>query len=138
MLGMVPDTFAYPCGQQFVGRGAEVRSYIPLVAERFGAGRGWRAEHHNNPQFCDLANLNASDCDVVEFEALLPLVQRAAEEGGWLVFGGHDIGPDPARQTARENTLERLCDYAADPAHGIWLDTVAAVACYVRNQRTAG
>ena len=35
MLGVTPKTFAYPCGQKFVGRGLDVRSYVPLVADRF-------------------------------------------------------------------------------------------------------
>jgi peptidoglycan-N-acetylglucosamine deacetylase len=39
-LGVKPRTFAYPCGQKFVGRGADVKSYVPLVAQRFVAGRG--------------------------------------------------------------------------------------------------
>jgi peptidoglycan/xylan/chitin deacetylase (PgdA/CDA1 family) len=44
LLGVTPLTFAYPCGQKFVGRGREVKSYVPLVAEpgvlRSGAGDG--------------------------------------------------------------------------------------------------
>src|SRR6266702_2495511 len=28
MLGVTPKTFAYPCGQKFVGRGLDVRSYV--------------------------------------------------------------------------------------------------------------
>ena len=35
LLGVKPVTFAYPCGQKFVGRGAEVKSYVPLVASSF-------------------------------------------------------------------------------------------------------
>lgn len=32
LLGITPATFAYPCGQAFVGRGSATRSYVPLVA----------------------------------------------------------------------------------------------------------
>jgi peptidoglycan/xylan/chitin deacetylase (PgdA/CDA1 family) len=31
-LGISPTSFAYPCGQTFVGRGLDVRSYVPIVA----------------------------------------------------------------------------------------------------------
>ena len=31
-FGVRPATFAYPCGQKYVGRGEGVRSYVPLVA----------------------------------------------------------------------------------------------------------
>ena len=49
MLGVTPKTFAYPCGQKFVGRGLDVRSYVPLVADRFLAGRGYLDESSNDP-----------------------------------------------------------------------------------------
>src|SRR5690606_38192340 len=39
MLGFAPRTFAYPCGQTFVGRGEHHRSYVPLIARHFLAGR---------------------------------------------------------------------------------------------------
>jgi peptidoglycan-N-acetylglucosamine deacetylase len=32
LLGVVPQTFAYPCGQTYVGRGVNLRSYVPVVA----------------------------------------------------------------------------------------------------------
>src|SRR5262245_48028714 len=35
MLGVTPEVFAYPCGQKFVGRGLNTKSYVPLVAEMF-------------------------------------------------------------------------------------------------------
>jgi peptidoglycan/xylan/chitin deacetylase (PgdA/CDA1 family) len=49
LLGITPSTFAYPCGLKFVGRGREVRSYVPLVAERFVVGRGYLDEAPNDP-----------------------------------------------------------------------------------------
>ena len=57
LLGVRPVSFAYPCGQTYVGRGENVRSYVPLVARRFLTGRGWRDEGANDPAFCDLAQL---------------------------------------------------------------------------------
>ena len=40
LFNLTPTTFAYPCGQKFVGRGTEVASYVPLVARHFLAGAG--------------------------------------------------------------------------------------------------
>ena len=57
ILGIVPQTYAYTCGQKFVGRGQDVKSYVPLVAQRFIAGRGWLDEAPNDPSFCDLAQV---------------------------------------------------------------------------------
>jgi len=38
MLGVAPISFAYTCGQKFVGRRANTRSYLPLIAEMFSSG----------------------------------------------------------------------------------------------------
>jgi hypothetical protein len=33
-FGVRPASFAYPCGQRYVGRGEATRSYVVLVAKR--------------------------------------------------------------------------------------------------------
>lgn len=127
-------SFAYPCGQTFVGRGLEVQSYVPLVAQRFLSGRGWLGEDSNDPWFCDLAQLLGMESDGKSFETLQNVVDKAAREGRWLILAGHEIG-DGGPQTTLVPTLEKLCDYAKNPAHGIWIDTVAAIAEYIQKIR---
>jgi len=134
LLGVRALTFAYPCGQKFVGRGKRVRSYVPLVAERFIAGRGWRDETANDPAFCDPAQLLAVELDGLTFEQLKVLIDAAAEQGSWLVLAGHEIG-EKGRQTTRTDTLRAFCEHAADPKTGLWVDTVANVARYVAEHR---
>lgn len=134
LLGVDAMTFAYPCGQKFVGRGEQVRSYVPLVAERFIAGRGWRDEGPNDPAFCDPAQLMTMELDGLTFEQLKALIDAAAEKGFWLVLCGHDIGPE-GRQTVRADTLRAFCEYARDSRNGIWVDTVANITQYVLEQR---
>jgi hypothetical protein len=51
--GMKPVTFAYTCGQAFVGRGMRAASMVPLVSELFLAGRGWLGETSNDPGFAE-------------------------------------------------------------------------------------
>ena len=131
--GAAPTTFAYPCGNTFVGRGEGVRSYVPLVAKHFLAGRGFPSEWHNAPAVCDLAQLNGISFDRLDFKTVLALIDKARADGGWLVLAGHDAGDQDARQVTRCDTLRALCEYALEPDHGIWLDTVAAVAEYVRD-----
>lgn len=63
LLGIRPQTFAYPCGQTFVGRGRHKASFVPVVARRFVAGRGYRSETANDPSGCDLALLDAHHAD---------------------------------------------------------------------------
>lgn len=130
LLGVIPTTFAYPCGQKFVGRGEKLQSYVPLVARHFVVGRGFRDEAPNDPTFCDLAQALGVDADGLQWEDVKGWIDRTMETGGWLIFAGHDVGSG-GPQTVREETLESLCRYAMHPAHGVWLDTVAAIGSYV-------
>jgi len=135
LLDVRPVSFAYPCGQKFVGRGRNLKSYVPLIAEEFLAGRGWMDEWANDPAFCDMAQLMGVELDGMDFEQVKQLFDRTLTNGGWLIFCGHDIG-EGGRQTTRSSTLKALCEYAQDPANGLWLDTVQAVASYILKQRT--
>ncbi len=62
-VGTTPQTFAYPCGQTFVGRGERAQSYVPLIHKHFLAGRAFQTEVPNDPAFCDLPHLGAFDGD---------------------------------------------------------------------------
>jgi peptidoglycan/xylan/chitin deacetylase (PgdA/CDA1 family) len=134
-LGTRPVTFAYPCGQKFVGRGVDVKSYVPVVASRFLAGRGWRDEAPTAPAVCDLAQLMTMELDGLTWEQLQGLIEQARKTGGWLVLCGHDIG-DGGRQTTRIDTLLAFCKYAQDPKNGVWVDTVANIGRYVAAHRS--
>ncbi|UCF35610.1 MAG: polysaccharide deacetylase family protein [Acidobacteriota bacterium] len=134
LLGLVPKTFAFPCGQTFVGRGRNLQSYIPVVAHRFVAARGWLGEGPNNPAFCDLAQLLGMELDGLSFEEARALIDSAMDQGMWLVFAGHDVG-ESGRQTVLNPTLESICQYVTNPANGIWVDTVAEIATYIDKQR---
>ena len=135
LLSVRPVTFAYPCGQKYVGRGKQVRSYVPLVAEMFLSGRGWMDEGANDPTFCDLAQLLGTELDGLEFQQAKKLIEAAAKDGFWLVFCGHEIGQG-GRQTTRADTLGAICDYARDGDNGIWIDTVESIARYVQQAQT--
>ncbi|MFB0555060.1 MAG: polysaccharide deacetylase family protein [Phycisphaerae bacterium] len=136
LLGVRPVSFAYPCGQKYVGRGRNLKSYVPLVAEEFLAGRGWMDEWANDPAFCDMAQLMGVELDGKDFEQVKQLFDRTLANGGWLVFCGHEIG-EGGRQTTLSSTLKALCEYAQDPANGLLLGTVEEVASYILKQRTS-
>ena len=134
LLGVKPATFAFPCGQKFIGRGTSAASYVPLIARRYLAGRGFRDEAANDPAFCDFAQLLGVESDGLDFEPLRKLVASATSEGRWLVFAGHEIGA-PRSQTTRSAALEQLLQYAKDPANGIWIDTAENVARWIQSHR---
>ena len=133
-LGVRPESFAYPCGQAFVGRGRDLRSYVPLVAERFVTGRLWLGEAANDPDVCDPYQLLAMESDGKTFEELKPLIEQAIAEGRWLVLAGHEIGAG-GFQTTFAKTVDDLCRYAADPANGLWIDTVGTIGRYILEKR---
>lgn len=134
LLGITPTTFAYPCGQKFVGRGREARSYIPLVAERFLVGRGYLDEMANDPRVCDLAQAMGAGADGLTVEETMAMVAKAVKQGRWLILVGHEIGPK-AFQRTDPVALEALIKYANDPANGVWLDTVCNVGRYIQKAR---
>jgi peptidoglycan/xylan/chitin deacetylase (PgdA/CDA1 family) len=134
LLGVKPTTFAYPCGQKFVGRGLAVKSYVPLVAERFIVGRGAYNEVGNDPAFCDLAQATGISLDGLDFEQAKQLIDKAAAEGRWLIFFGHEIGP-AGHQTTAISTLEAVCRYAQESSNRLWIDTVEAIGKYIQKQR---
>jgi len=134
MLGVVPRTFAYPCGQTFVGRGVDTRSYVPVVAKHFVAGRTAFDEVCNNPSVCDLARTFSIDADGATFDRLKGHLDGAANAGAWLVLMGHEVG-ESGGQTMHVDTLDALCRYSLDPDNGLWIDTVDHIATYIEDNR---
>jgi peptidoglycan/xylan/chitin deacetylase (PgdA/CDA1 family) len=134
-VGIQPVSFAYPCGQKFIGRGERLQSYVPLVARHYLTGRGWRDEYFNAPDRCDLVQLAGVELDRLDFEQVLPQIVAAAQTGNWLLLAGHDVGMGTRQQQTKISTLEAICAYCRDPANGIWLDTVGAIGSYIRQTR---
>lgn len=135
LLGVTPESFAYPCGQKFVGRGMETRSYVPIAASLFVSSRGWMDEAPNDPLYVDFAQLTGIESDGKDFEQLLPIIEEARKAGLWVVLAGHEMGKEGG-QTTRLAMLEKLIQYAKEPANGVWIAPVGAVAKYVAKQRS--
>jgi peptidoglycan-N-acetylglucosamine deacetylase len=134
LLGVQCSVFAYPCGQTFVGRGKDTKSYVPVIADIFFTGRGWLDEGPNDPQFCDFAQLTGIESDGKDFDQVLSLIESAKKNKQWLVFAGHEMN-ESGIQTTRLPMLKKLLEYAQDPSHGIWIAPVGTVAKYVKDQR---
>lgn len=135
-LGVAPRTFAYPCGQPFVGRGVDKRSYAPVVAKHFLSGRGFMDEASNDPSFCDLCLLNGTEGDGLSIERLREIMGWAAEAGGWVVLAIHDIDGDGRRQSISTDSLDQFCAHCKAEGSGIWIDTVEHVADYIQQNRS--
>jgi peptidoglycan-N-acetylglucosamine deacetylase len=135
-LGVRAVTFAYPCGQKFVGKGPEMKSYVPLIGQKFMVGRGYMDEYYNDPVFCDLAQASGTAFDGTDYIDMVKHINKAAEQGGWVIFVGHDIG-QKAFQVTDTIALAALCRYMKDPANGVWVDTIKNIGEYVVKQRAS-
>lgn len=133
-LASRPSTFAYPCGHDWVGRGAGRRSMVPLVAKHFLAGRAYRSEHGNDPSFCDLSALAAQGSDGATFESLRTEAGNVLARGHWLILAGHEMADEPGATGLK--TVERLAGWLKE--NGFWVDTVTTVAAWVQGQRANG
>lgn len=133
-LGVKPVSFAYPCGQKFVGRGESARSYVPEVAKRFLSGRGYLDEAANDPLVCDLAALMGTGMDGLTVAQLEPLVKTAVQQGRWIVLVGHEMGKRAYQSTGTEE-LAWVSEYASSSENRVWLATVEQVARHVAGQR---
>jgi peptidoglycan/xylan/chitin deacetylase (PgdA/CDA1 family) len=133
-IGIYPVSFAYPCGQTFTGRGADTKSYVPVVALLFETGRGWLDEGPNNPSFCDMSQLTGMELDGKSFDEIKKLIEDAKSKGAWLVLAGHEMN-DSGSQTSLLTTIEAVCRYASDPSNGIWIDNVHNIASYIKAKR---
>jgi peptidoglycan/xylan/chitin deacetylase (PgdA/CDA1 family) len=133
MVGVRPQTFAYPAGFMYVGEGARAASYVPVVARRYVAGRAYRSEFANDPGWCDFAQLQASHIDGLDGAALIALVDAAIADRRWLVLVAHDIdGTGPWSLSSR--ALDELCA-AAVARSDLWVAPVLDVARHLRAQR---
>jgi len=129
-----PRSFAYPCYQTHVGAGEGRRSYVPVVARHFVAGRAI-GEHgfFNHPLTCDLFALWCTPADHMRGEQLIGLAERAVSQGRWLVLAFHDVGDDRLG-TLRFDFIEFL-DFLDRDESGIWTAPVREIAQYIADQR---
>jgi peptidoglycan-N-acetylglucosamine deacetylase len=133
-LGIQAVSFAFPCGQTFVGNGKNTKSYVPVVSSMFETARLWLSEGPNDPSFCDMAQLTGVELDGKSFDEAKKIIESAKSKGQWLIFAGHEMN-DSGTQTSRLATIEAICKYASDSANGIWITTVHNIASYVKDKR---
>ncbi|MGZ5189679.1 MAG: polysaccharide deacetylase family protein [Flavisolibacter sp.] len=133
-LGIQPVSFAFPCGQTFIGRGQNTKSYIPVISTMFETGRGWLDEGPNDPSFCDMSQLTGMELDGKSFDQIKKLIESARSKGQWLILAGHETDEEGS-QTSLLSTIEAICQYALDPANGIWIANVHKIASYIKEKR---
>jgi peptidoglycan-N-acetylglucosamine deacetylase len=132
-FGRWPTSFAYCCGQKYVGRGTETRSYVPLVAERFAVGRGARDEYANDPLYVDLAQVGGIEADGLGTKDLIALVEQAADREQWLVLVGHEVATAGLHAVGTRE-LETFCRWLRD-RRDIWVAPIAEIGAHIARSR---
>lgn len=106
-------TFAYPCGATYVGAGIKQKSYVPIVAKHFAAGRA-QGEYGfgNHPDTMDAAALFGTRVDRMTGFEMIGLVQELTEAGLWVILCFHDISG--RRISVEEDEFRSLLRYLSD------------------------
>ncbi len=103
-------TFAYPCYSTFVGRGVGRKSYVPLVAKHFVAGRtGGEYGFGNNPDAIDLACVSGIATDRMSGFEMIGLIEELTWQNQWVILIFHEI--DGERLTVGSYDFEMLLKY---------------------------
>ena len=130
--GIGAFSFAYPCGQTYVGRGARRQSYVPVVARHFTVARGV-GESANDPRICDLHCLSSWMVQHLSGEELVAMLEPALAAGHWAIFCFHGIGGDHIPVDAA--AFEHLVRYLAQRRESVWTDTVQRIGEYVAKRQ---
>lgn len=122
-------TFAYPCGQTFVGE--DKRSFIPLIQERFIAARGTRPDLAIPGQI-DFDNVPSIPAHEGGLDAQLAWLNRAREQSAWAVYMFHGIGGDylSIDADAHQTLLATL-----NQAPTVWVTTFAEATAWLKKRQ---
>ncbi|HDP98359.1 MAG TPA: hypothetical protein ENN22_04130 [bacterium] len=128
-------TFAYPCYCQFVGKGRTRKSYVPLVAKYFLAGRS-AGEYGfgNNPRIIDLACVRGIPMERMSGFEMIGLVEELTHQGLWVILVFHEI--DGSRLTVGSYDFLLLLNYLQRKRDLIWTAPVVDVAKLIAAKRS--
>lgn len=129
------ETFAYPCYQSYVGRGAGRRSYVPVIARHFLAARGLGEKPWpNDPLACDLHYLWSWPAERMSAAEMIGLVELTLARGAWAIFTFHGVGE--GHLPVSEHDLRSLLEYLEGRSE-VWVAPLARVAAHVAGERRA-
>ncbi len=120
-------TFAYPCYQDFVGRGETRQSYVPLVARHFTAARGvGELLTANSVLACDLHYLWSWPVQRMSGAEMVGLVEKAVTQGRWGILTFHGINEGHLPISSFD--LEELLAFLYHNRDRIWTAPIVEVA----------
>jgi peptidoglycan/xylan/chitin deacetylase (PgdA/CDA1 family) len=129
-----PLTFAYPCGDSFVGRLPKRSSYIPLIEARFLAARGTHPGLAMPGAF-SFAEVPMADDTDRSGPALIEWVKKAEAQRGWVVFTFHGVGGQHLPTTVEAH--KALLDYLVRNKKTVWTAPFGEVAAFLKSKAGA-
>lgn len=127
-------SFAYPCYQDFVGRGETRQSYVPIAARHFIAARGiGEPASANSAAVCDLHYLWSWPVERMTGAGMIGLAERAAAQGRWGILTFHGI--NEGHLPISDIDLKELLVFLNNSREGIWTAPVVSVAEYILERR---
>ncbi len=104
-------TFCYPCYNNHVGHGSSRKSYVPIVAKYFPAGRGiGEFPFGNFPATCDLHYLWSWPVEGKSGIELVGLAERTASLSQWGIMTIHGID-DGGNLSLSMSAFRELCNF---------------------------
>ena len=119
-------SFCYPCYHEHVGEGPTRRSYVPVIARHFIAGRGLGEFPGNHPATCDLHYLWSWPVEMVSVDRIRQQVVEPRQPGAWVIITMHGIGSWRRHHT--EADLRQLGTFLQERRQRLWVAPVATVA----------
>lgn len=133
VVGGARRSFAYPCGEQFVG--PECSSYRPIVERMFPAARGVSGPVAADPWTVDLHSTPGWSIDArVEPASVLALIDATIDAGAWAIVLFHGVGGGHSLDVERA-LHQQLIQYVAARRDRLWCAPLIEVATRLRAVR---
>jgi hypothetical protein len=120
-------TFCYPCNGTYVGRGKERKTYVPIIAKHFLAGRiAGEYGFANNPYVVDLSFIWGLSVERMSGYEMIGLVEELTSRGLWVIIVFHEI--DGSRLTNGSYDFKMLLQYLKRKSDQIWIAPIVEIA----------
>jgi hypothetical protein len=120
-------TFCYPCNGTYVGKGLERKSYVPIIAKNFLAGRvAGEYGFANHPHSVDLSYIWGLSMERMSGYEMIGLVEELTSKGLWVILVFHEI--DGSRLTVGSYDFNMLLQYLKRKRDQILIAPIAEIA----------
>ncbi len=132
--GRTIRSFGNTCHDTTVGPDQDQTSIEPRILKFFSAARGTQTNQIINPEACRFESLGCFSADGRAFDDLKLEIDRAIDEGGWIVYCAHGVGRGHNLTWDAEEHLLTL-EYITGLGLDLWAAPVTEVAEFIQAWR---